>query len=79
MLSDVSLAFPTGRITSLIGPNGAGKSTLLMMMARLLEPSSGYVSLDGQKISEIRTSEYAHHVATAGSLLGFNLRLTVEE
>ncbi|MGO1282248.1 MAG: iron ABC transporter ATP-binding protein [Psychrobacter sp.] len=79
VLSDVSLVFPTGRVTSLIGPNGAGKSTLLMMMARLLEPSSGYVSLDGQKISEIRTSEYAHHVATLRQSPGFNLRLTVEE
>lgn len=79
VLSDVSLAFPTGRVTSLIGPNGAGKSTLLMMMARLLEPSSGYVTLDGQKISEISTSEYAHHVATLRQSPGFNLRLTVEE
>ncbi|MBJ7539339.1 iron ABC transporter ATP-binding protein [Marinomonas transparens] len=79
VLTNVSLAFPKGCITSLIGPNGAGKSTLLMMMAKLLEPSSGHVSFDGQNISDIRTAEYAHHVATLRQSPGFNLRLTVEE
>ncbi|MBE0406283.1 MULTISPECIES: iron ABC transporter ATP-binding protein [unclassified Psychrobacter] len=79
VLSQISLAFPKGGVTSLIGPNGAGKSTLLMIMARLLEPSGGKVLLEGRDISDIRTSEYAHHVATLRQSPGFNLRLTVEE
>lgn len=79
VLDNISLEFPTGCITSLIGPNGAGKSTLLMMMARLLDPSSGQVSFDGRNIKDIRTSEYAYRVATLRQSPGFNLRLTVEE
>ena len=79
VLSDISLEFEAGSVTSLIGPNGAGKSTLLMIMARLLEPSSGHVAFKNCNIRDIRTSEYAHHVATLRQSPGFNLRLTVEE
>ncbi|RBP85782.1 ATP-binding cassette domain-containing protein [Marinomonas rhizomae] len=79
VLTDISLTFPTAGITSLIGPNGAGKSTLLMIIAKLLEPSSGHVSFNSRQISDIKTAEYAHRVATLRQSPGFNLRLTVEE
>ncbi|HEY9543755.1 ABC transporter ATP-binding protein [Prevotella sp.] len=44
---DFSLSFREGRIYGLLGPNGAGKSTLLYLMAGLLTPDGGRVSLDG--------------------------------
>ena len=37
-----------GGITGLLGPNGAGKTTLLHMIAGLLAPSAGAVSIDGR-------------------------------
>lgn len=79
VLSNVSVDFPARSITSLIGPNGAGKSTLLMMMARLLNPSSGNVLLQGSDVSELRISEYAKHVATLRQAPSCNMRLTVQE
>ncbi|GGE30525.1 iron ABC transporter ATP-binding protein [Halopseudomonas oceani] len=79
VLSSVNVAFPTGQLTSLIGPNGAGKTTLLMMIARLLEPSSGSIQLDGTEISHIRINDYAKRVATLRQSPDFNLRLTVQE
>ncbi len=42
----VSLSIPPG-ITSLVGPNGAGKSTLMNLMAGLLRPTHGTVSVLG--------------------------------
>lgn len=79
VLSDVSVEFPAQRVTSLIGPNGAGKSTLLMLMARLLEPSSGAIQWQARDVSRIPVAEYARHVATLRQAPGFNMRLTVEE
>lgn len=79
VLTNVSVRFPEGQITSLIGPNGAGKSTLLMLIARLLEPTQGGIELQGHAISAIRIGEYAKRVATLRQSNDFNLRLTVEE
>ena len=36
-----------GRVTGLVGPNGAGKTTLLLMLASLLAPDSGTISIGG--------------------------------
>jgi peptide/nickel transport system ATP-binding protein len=44
----VSLALPAGRITAIVGESGSGKSTLARLFARLLQPTSGQLLLDGQ-------------------------------
>ena len=36
-----------GRVTGLVGPNGAGKTTLLLMLASLLAPDTGRISIGG--------------------------------
>ncbi|QPF73226.1 ATP-binding cassette domain-containing protein [Roseateles sp. DAIF2] len=79
VLSGVDAEFPAGRVSSLIGPNGAGKSTLLMLMARLLQPSSGEILLEGRPVADIAVADYARQVATLRQSPGFSLRLTVEE
>ena len=46
-VNDVTLRVEPG-ITGLLGPNGAGKSTILHMVAGLLAPSTGSVTVEGQ-------------------------------
>jgi iron complex transport system ATP-binding protein len=41
-----------GEMTAVIGPNGAGKTTLLKVLAGLLAPSAGAVTLDGRAIAD---------------------------
>ncbi len=41
------LVVPPGSVTALVGPNGAGKTTLLLVLAGLLAPDRGSVTLDG--------------------------------
>ena len=43
----VDFRAPAGKVTALIGPNGAGKTTLLLMLASLLKPDSGTITIDG--------------------------------
>ena len=45
-LSDISLSIKDGEITGLVGTNGAGKSTLLRLIAGVLKPDSGSVTVD---------------------------------
>jgi ABC-2 type transport system ATP-binding protein len=46
-VSSLELAVPRGSIFGLIGPNGAGKSTTFAMMATLLRPTSGSITVMG--------------------------------
>jgi iron complex transport system ATP-binding protein len=55
----VELEVPTGQVSVIIGANACGKSTLLKAMARLLCPSQGAVTLDGQRIDKLPTRALA--------------------
>lgn len=46
-VDDVSLSLAPGSFTALVGPSGVGKSTLLRILAGLLQPTRGAVSLRG--------------------------------
>lgn len=46
-LSDVDLSIQRGEIFGILGPNGSGKSTLFKILATLLRPTSGSVSVFG--------------------------------
>lgn len=45
-LNDLNLTITDGKIIGLIGPNGAGKTTLLRLIAGILEPNEGTITID---------------------------------
>jgi heme ABC exporter ATP-binding subunit CcmA len=47
VIDGVSLTVGAGRCLALLGPNGAGKTTLLRILATLLRPTAGRLSIDG--------------------------------
>jgi iron complex transport system ATP-binding protein len=55
----IDLAVPPGRITVIVGANACGKSTLLKAMARLVQPRSGRIVLDGEDLHRMPTKAVA--------------------
>lgn len=51
-LSDINLSIQPGSFLSLIGPSGCGKSTLLRLIAGLIQPDQGTLTLDHQPIQK---------------------------
>jgi osmoprotectant transport system ATP-binding protein len=56
-VDDLSLTAPTGKITVLVGPSGCGKTTSLRMVNRMIEPTRGGISLDGQDTGRMKPAE----------------------
>jgi len=55
-----SLEIANGSITGLIGPNGAGKTTLFNVIAGVLSPTSGRVTMDGEDLTGLPPHELFH-------------------
>ncbi|MEO8938269.1 MAG: ABC transporter ATP-binding protein [Burkholderiaceae bacterium] len=67
VLDGVSCRFERGW-TAIVGPNGAGKSTLLRILAGLLAPDDGTVTLDGVPLSEMTARERGRRLAWLAQL-----------
>ncbi|WP_417454905.1 phosphonate ABC transporter ATP-binding protein [Kiloniella sp.] len=52
-LKSVELEIPKGQVVALIGPSGAGKSTLIRCINRLVEPTSGSVTLNDKELTKL--------------------------
>ncbi|MRG85213.1 ABC transporter ATP-binding protein [Salinibacillus xinjiangensis] len=63
IIDELDISIPKGKMTVFIGSNGCGKSTLLRSLARLLQPKTGEVILDGTDIAKLRTKEVAKELA----------------
>lgn len=61
-LSNISLQLHEGEWLALTGDNGAGKSTLLRIMAGLLFPTSGSVTLQNNAIAQLKNRERARAI-----------------
>ncbi len=55
VLDGMSMHVERGEIVALLGPSGSGKSTLLRVIAGIIEPDSGTVTLDGRDITNLPT------------------------
>lgn len=60
VLSGTSLEVPAGDVTGLCGPSGSGKSTLVRVLAGLLTPNNGSVTIDGAPQQGTRGRGWGH-------------------
>ncbi|MBQ7215058.1 MAG: ABC transporter ATP-binding protein [Synergistaceae bacterium] len=50
-LSDINFTVQDGEFLSIVGPSGCGKSTIMRLIAGLIFPTAGTITLNGEKIS----------------------------
>jgi ATP-binding cassette subfamily B protein len=63
VLAGVDLELAAGTSTALVGVNGAGKSTLVSLLARLRDPTSGRITVDGTDVRDIDPGRWQRAIA----------------
>ena len=62
-LESVSMAVAAGTTVALVGPTGSGKTSLVALLARLYDPTSGSVSIDGADLRDVDVESVRRSVA----------------
>lgn len=59
VLRDVSIDVQADEIVTILGPNGAGKSTLMKTITGIVRPTTGQITLNGERIDRFATDKIA--------------------
>lgn len=76
ILADVTLSVPEGKVVGLLGPSGAGKTTLMQAIMGLIRPSTGEVTIFGERAGSKVLRPHIGYVTQSPSIYP---DLTVEE
>jgi osmoprotectant transport system ATP-binding protein len=78
-VTDLSLTIPAGEICVLVGPSGCGKTTTMKMINRLIEPTSGRITIDGEDVMSLPAVELRRRIGYVIQQVGLFPHLTVAE
>jgi osmoprotectant transport system ATP-binding protein len=78
-VNDLSLTIPAGEICVLVGPSGCGKTTTMKMINRLIEPTSGRITIDGEDVMSLPPVELRRRIGYVIQQVGLFPHLTVAE
>jgi osmoprotectant transport system ATP-binding protein len=76
-VDDLSIEINEGEVCVLIGPSGCGKTTTLRMINRLIEPTSGIVTINGQDTGKLRPERLRQSIGYAIQSVGLFPHMTV--
>jgi ABC-type multidrug transport system fused ATPase/permease subunit len=63
ILTGVDLEVESGKTLAVVGATGSGKTTLVLLLARLWDPDTGTISIDGRDLRSFARSELAGEIA----------------
>ncbi|HTE65063.1 MAG TPA: betaine/proline/choline family ABC transporter ATP-binding protein [Candidatus Binatia bacterium] len=78
-VSDLSLTILAGEVCVLVGPSGCGKTTTMKMINRLIEPTSGRITIDGVDVMRQPAVELRRRIGYVIQQVGLFPHLTVAE
>jgi len=78
-VNDLTFTIPAGQICVLVGPSGSGKTTTMKMVNRLIEPTSGRVTIDGTDVMSLPAVELRRKIGYVIQQVGLFPHLTVAE
>ncbi|MDP9269670.1 MAG: ABC transporter ATP-binding protein [Chloroflexota bacterium] len=76
-VDDLSLTVPAGEICVLVGPSGCGKTTTMKMINRLVEPTSGRLTIDGVDVTKLPAVELRRQIGYVIQQVGLFPHMTV--
>ena len=76
-VEDLSLVIPAGEICVLVGPSGCGKTTTMKMINRLIEPTGGRVTIDGEDVMALPAVELRRRIGYVIQQVGLFPHMTV--
>jgi heme exporter protein A len=79
VLTGVALEVPAGEAVGIVGPNGSGKSTLLRVLATLLRPTEGMVTVFGDQMGDETAFAIRRRIALIGHQPALYPQLTLRE
>lgn len=78
-VDNVSFELSAGSINCIIGTSGCGKTTTLKMINRLIEPSSGEISINGEIANRVDAVQWRRRIGYVIQKAGLLPHLTVEQ
>jgi osmoprotectant transport system ATP-binding protein len=78
-VDNVSLTIPAGEIVVFVGPSGCGKTTTMRMINRLIEPSSGQITIGGEDTSTLDPDDLRRKIGYAIQQAGLFPHMTVAQ
>jgi osmoprotectant transport system ATP-binding protein len=78
-ITDLSLEIGAGEVCVLVGPSGCGKTTTMKMVNRLVEPTGGRVTIDGEDVAGLPAVELRRRIGYVIQQVGLFPHLTVAD
>jgi len=78
-VDDLSLTIGAGEICVLVGPSGCGKTTTMKMINRLIEPTSGQITIAGEDVSALPAVELRRRIGYVIQQVGLFPHMTVAD
>jgi len=79
ILDNIDLSIEMGTINVILGLNGCGKTTLIKLLAGLMKPTNGSITIDGKLILSMSDHERSKLIAYVPQLVTSRIAFTVEE